>query len=200
MEVVDISTATSVRWFGRCRGGRTARSPSRSALESCAPGRAIFPDKCRATAARRTVRGSVWTSRARREPSVRRKPYDGRPRRARPANRSEMVPAARPCKTARIFRASTRASRRANCAVGGHGLPVLPSLSAAQSPTAHTPGCPGTAIVLSTTTAPRRSVSRGNVRSNGFGAVPAVQTSVRARTLTVAQDHCCRARNRSGGS
>jgi len=39
--------------------------------------------------------------------------------------------------------ASVRASRMANCAVGGHGLPVFVSGTTAQSPSAHTPGKPG---------------------------------------------------------
>lgn len=39
-----------------------------------------------------------------------------------------------------MFLARVRASRNANCAVGGHGFPVLESVTAAQSPRAQTPG------------------------------------------------------------
>ena len=79
-----------------------------------------------------------------------------------------------------MFFARVAASRRANCAVGGHGLPVVASTTAAQSPRAHTPACPGTVSVLSTISAPRLSFSMGSDFVNGFGAVPAVHTSVSA--------------------
>src|SRR5258708_34802842 len=79
-----------------------------------------------------------------------------------------------PDSEARIFVAIVWASRSANWAVGGHGFPVFPSLTAAQSPRAQTPGYPGTARELSTTMAPRLFFSKRSVFSNGLGAVPAV--------------------------
>src|SRR4029077_5380319 len=79
---------------------------------------------------------------------------------------------------ARRLRASVRASRIANCAVGGHGWPVLAFGTTAQSPSAHTVLWPLTARVFSTKTAPRLSQSIPKSLGNGFGAAPAVHTSV----------------------
>ena len=77
---------------------------------------------------------------------------------------------------ARIFFARTCASRRANWAVGGQGFCVFASITAAQSPRAHSPGLPGTASVRSTTKACLLSFSRGRACTSGFGAVPADTT------------------------
>src|SRR5262245_55766817 len=80
-----------------------------------------------------------------------------------------------------MFRAKVRASRKANCAVGGQGLPVLASVTAAQSPTAHNPVWSGAASVPSTSTAPCLLTATGKVLINGLGAVPAVHPRVCAR-------------------
>src|SRR5271157_5414365 len=79
-----------------------------------------------------------------------------------------------------MFFAKVAASRSANCAVGGQGLLDLASTTAAQSPNAQTPEWPGTTSVASTITAPRLSFSSGSDLVRGFGAVPAVHTSVSA--------------------
>src|ERR1700739_4459193 len=57
-------------------------------------------------------------------------------------------------------------------AVGGQGRPVLPSAMAAQSPRAQSPGLPGTASVLSTTTPPRLSWLTESDLSKGLGLGP----------------------------
>src|SRR5260370_40607167 len=85
-----------------------------------------------------------------------------------------------PDNAARIFVAIVWASRSANWAVGGHGFPVFPSLTAAQSPSAQTPGYPGTERERPTTTAPRLFFSNASDFSNGLGAVPAVHIRVSA--------------------
>src|SRR6266536_400251 len=89
-----------------------------------------------------------------------------------------------------MLSASARASRKANCAVGGHGLPVLPSQQAAQSPRAHNPGWPGTASVLSTITAPRPYKC---LRSNLFTRLQdhSVRTHVSQTLVELESDTAC---------
>src|SRR5260370_42611400 len=79
-----------------------------------------------------------------------------------------------------MFFASVSASRKANWAVGGQGLPVFASITSAQSPSAQRPGWFGTAIVPSTTTAPRLLFPTGRDLKSGLGAVPDVHTSLAA--------------------
>src|ERR1700722_18116620 len=86
----------------------------------------------------------------------------------------------RPSICARIFLASTAASRKANRAVGGTGLVDLASKTAAQSPRAHRPSWPGMASVASTVSAPRLFLGRSRAFTTGLGATPAVQTRARA--------------------
>src|SRR5215469_2077412 len=76
-----------------------------------------------------------------------------------------------------MFRASTLASRKACCAVGGKYFPVLESGTSAQSPSAHTFGHSGTSRVASTQTRPR-SFLHGSEASRGLGEVPAVQINI----------------------
>src|SRR5258708_9014050 len=81
-----------------------------------------------------------------------------------------------------MFFASVSASRKANWAVGGQGLPVFASITSAQSPSAQRPGWFGTAIGPSTTTAPRLLFPTGRDFTGGLGAVPAAHTSVATGT------------------
>src|SRR5438876_4585035 len=87
-----------------------------------------------------------------------------------------------PRMAAHMLRARTRPCRNACCAVGGYGLPVLGSGTEAQSPTAQTPGQPGTSIYSLVAMRPRSFV-HGTVFTIGCGAVPAVQTRVLVETF-----------------
>src|SRR5690348_1651534 len=66
------------------------------------------------------------------------------------------------------------------CAVGGYDFPGrIASGTNAQSPTAHTPGQPGTPKNWFTNTRPH-SFAQGREETNGLGTVPAVHTKVLA--------------------
>src|SRR6185436_6618996 len=88
-----------------------------------------------------------------------------------------------PRTAATMFFAQCTASRKACCAVGVWGLPVLELGIHAQSPTAQTPGNPGTSNVLSTRTRPF-SLLQGRVCNTVGGVTPAVQTSVCAARIS----------------
>src|SRR5882672_615345 len=79
-----------------------------------------------------------------------------------------------------IFCATTLPWRMACCAVGGCDSPGrLMSGTNPQSPTAQTPGQPGTCKHSFTSTRPH-SFSQGREETNGLGTVPAVHTRVLA--------------------
>src|SRR4030095_6295345 len=81
-----------------------------------------------------------------------------------------------PLSAATIFSATIFPWRNACCAVGGQALPVAASGTAAQSPSAHTPGNSATSRNSFVTSRPH-SLEQFNVDSSGFGETPAVQTS-----------------------
>src|SRR5579859_5442057 len=79
-----------------------------------------------------------------------------------------------------ILCATTLPSRIACCAVGGCDFPgCLASGTNPQSPTAHTPGQPGTSKNWFTKTRPH-SFLQGSEETSGLGTVPAVHTKVLA--------------------
>src|SRR5260370_10242919 len=81
---------------------------------------------------------------------------------------------------AAILCATTLPSRMACCAVGGCDFPGCLVLGTSpQSPTAQTPGQPGTCKNSFTSTRPR-SFSQGREETSGLGTVPAVHTRVLA--------------------
>src|ERR1700730_10873932 len=88
-----------------------------------------------------------------------------------------------PFNRAYMFLPARRPSRRACWAVGGYGVFELGSMTAAQSPTAHTPENRGTSRVGSTTTLPFCR-SHGISFSIGLGETPAAHTRVSAGTFS----------------
>ena len=89
-----------------------------------------------------------------------------------------------PWARATTFTAATRASASAACAVPGTYMPVVGSLNSTTSPTAKTPGNPGTSSVGSTAIRPPLPCATGSARIAGGASRPALQTAMsHARTL-----------------